>query len=232
MRRRASELALSLAVALFAAAAGAQTLPGDGIAAIVGSTVPQPGTSIVILRSDVTLRARMLLLGRGGDRTLDDPVPDSLLGVVLRTLIDEALIALEARRIDLPPPSAAALQVERARLHASVGGENRLKLLLSRVGVTPVELAAIVERRARVAAFLELHLGGENLVAEHEVKKRFAEGNHPFVGMSYEDAAAPLRVMMVDERIVQAVAEWVAILRERTPVLIRADYGQPPKGAK
>jgi hypothetical protein len=221
MRRRATELVLIVALWPFAAAA--QTARGDGIAAIVGSTVPE-STSIIILRSDVTLRARMLLLGRGGERTLDDPLPDSLLGVVLRTLIDEALIVLEARRVDLPQPSAAALQVERARLHSSVGGESRMRLLLARVGASQAELDAIVERRARVAAFLELHLGGENLVAEHEVKRRFAEGNHPFVDMTYEDAAAPLRVMMVDERIGKAVADWVAILRERIPVVVRAEY--------
>jgi hypothetical protein len=224
MRRRAIELALI--VALWPAAVAAQTARGDGIAAIVGSTVPE-ASSIVILRSDVTLRARMLLLGRGGERTLDDPLPDTLLAVVLRTLIDEALITIEARRADLPQPSAAALQVERARIHASVGGEARMKLLLARVGASKAELDAIVERRARVAAFLELHLGGENLVAEHEVRRRFAEGNHPFVGMTYEDAAAPLRVMMVDERIGQAVAEWVAILRERIPVVVRAEYERP-----
>ena len=224
MRRPRAEIALVLALLLgiFAGSARAQEV-GDGIAAIVGGTVPGPGT-IVILRSDVALRARMLLLGRGGEATLDQPIPPSLLAVVLRNLVDEALIAFEARRIDLPPPTPAALQVERARLHASVGGEARMRLLLERVGASRAELDAIVDRRARVAAFLELHLGGENLVAEHEVKRRFAEGDHPFVGMSYEDAAAPLRVMMTDERLGQSVAEWVGILRERTPVAIRAEY--------
>jgi hypothetical protein len=225
MRLRIIDLGLLLALIVPSLTVHAGSHPGDGIAAIVGGAVPEPGT-IVILRSDVTLRARMLLLGRGGPRMLDEAIPDSLRAVVLRTLVDEALIALEARRIDLPPPSASARDVERARLYASVGGESKMKLLLERFGVTRTEIEAIVERRARVAAFLELHLGGEHLVAEHEVKRRYAEGNHPFEQLSYEDAAAPLRVMMLDERIGHAVAEWVTILRERTPVVIRSEYAE------
>lgn len=223
--RRTAERALLIAALLSVPGlTAARTSPGDGIAAIVGSTVPE-ASSVVILRSDVTLRARMLLLGRAGERTLDDPIPDSLRAVVLRALIDEALIALEAERIDLPTPGRDALDVERARLYASVGGEGNMKLLRQRLGVPGAELEAIVARRARVAAFLELHLGGENLVAEHEVKRRYDEGNHPFVEMSYEEAAAPLRVMMMDERMGRAVSEWVSILRERTPVEIRAEHG-------
>lgn len=197
---------------------------GDGIAAIVGAAVPSRDSE-VILRSDVDLRARILLLGRGGVETLDRNLPDALLAEVLRSLIDEALILYEARRIDLPHPSEAEIARERARLVSAAGGEARLRALKERFDVSEAELMQIARRRARVVGFLAAHLGDEGIVTEQALRERFESGDHPFVGLSFEDAAAGLQLMIRDERVSQAVADWVRVLRERVKIVIRARYG-------
>jgi len=199
-------------------------LVGDGIAAIVGSTVPSK-ESEVILRSDVDLRARLLLLGRGGAETLERELTGALLAEVLRSLIDEALIIFEARRIDLPAPSQADIARERARLISAAGGEARIKQLMRRLSLRESDLTRIAQRRARVVGFLTAHLGDEGVVTEQALRERFEGGDHPFVGLSFEDAAAGLRLMIRDERITQAVADWVRVLRERVRVVVRARYG-------
>lgn len=212
---------LRLAVPL----ASAETkLIGDGIAAIVGATVPSK-ESEVILRSDVDLRARILLLGRGGAETLDRELTDSFLAEVLKSLIDEGLILYEARRIDLAPPSQSDISRERARLVSAAGGEARLKELIRRLNISESELTRIAQRRARVVSFLTAHLGDEGIVTEQALRDRFESGDHPFVGLSFEDAAAGLRLMIRDERVTQAVADWVRVLRERVRIIVRARYG-------
>lgn len=199
-------------------------LIGDGIAAIVGATVPSK-ESEVILRSDVDLRARILLLGRGGVETLERELTDAFLAEVLRSLIDEGLILYEARRIDLAPPSQSDISRERARLVSAAGGEARLKELMRRLNIREGELTRIAQRRARVVSFLTAHLGDEGIVTEQALRDRFESGDHPFVGLSFEDAAAGLRLMIRDERVTQAVADWVRVLRERVRIIVRARYG-------
>jgi hypothetical protein len=189
----------------------------DGVAAVVGGVAPGPGT-IAIYRSDVELRARLALLRAGAEAAALGPLPSSLLRASLEEVIGEALIASESARLSLAQPSADDVRRERERLALSVGGEAKLKRLVSALAVPESELRAIAERRAVVSAFLTANLEGTLEVTPLELEKAYAEQAHPFGSESFEAVRDQLRAWLVQRRVEAAVARWVESLKQRTPM--------------
>jgi hypothetical protein len=222
-------VSLSLALGLFAlrAAADAPVLEGaervDGIAAVVGGLAPAEGV-IAILRSDVELRARIALSGAGAADPSFAPLPAPLLRATLAELVGEALIAAEAQRLALEPPTQAELEVERARLAARAGGAPRLVALLDALGASNREIAAVIKRRAVVSAFLKANLEGTLEVTPSELSRAYEDDDHPFKGKPLEEVAEPLRQWLGQRRLEQSVAKWVESLRDRTAHKVLVEY--------
>ena len=120
-RRRVQGLvALSAVAALLTAApvAAQRARRVEGIAAFVGGTAPGNDT-VAILRSDVTLHAR-LALAQETARLPTGPLPAPLLAAALDEIIGEVLIAREADRLRAARPTDARIEEERARIEARV----------------------------------------------------------------------------------------------------------------
>ncbi|MFK7990866.1 MAG: hypothetical protein AB8I08_32905 [Sandaracinaceae bacterium] len=192
----------------------------EGVAAVVGS-----GERVLsVLRSDVTLRARLLLAGRAS-RLPVGPLPPALLSTTLETLIGEALIAREADRLRAGEPSDEDVDAERQALVAAAGGEARLSALLTRLGVEDEELTAIAVRRAYVQSFLRVNLEGSTVVSDVQVQRVYESGEHPFGERPLEAIREVLRRWIASESLQRDVARWVQVLRSRTPVRIVAEWG-------
>jgi hypothetical protein len=214
MLRLLSTLLMSAALMTAAASALAQPVRVEGVAAFVGGGTPGPGV-VVILRSDVALRAELAVAAR---RRGDAPLPEPLLSAVLEELVSEGLIAREADRLRASPPTEAAVEEERQRLVADAGGEARVAEVLSRLEVSEDELEAVARRRAYVGAFLRANLEGAIDVSEAEIQRVYDEGAHPFLGQSLDDAREPLRVWLGRRRLRQEVTRWVEVLGSRTVI--------------
>ena len=196
---------------------------GDGIVALVGSNTPQRGT-VVILHSDVELRARIRLTGQMRDRLPLGAVPEGLMAATLEEMIGETLIAREAERVQVASPAARDLVAERRRLAQQAGGEARLERLRQATGASREELESIASRRALVRVFLEANLEGQSRVDDSAVERAFAGGEHPFLGQELEDVREAMRVWLTQQRLTAAVERWVNVLRARTTVRIVAPY--------
>jgi hypothetical protein len=140
----------------------------DGIAAIVGGEAPGPGVEIV-LRTDVSLRARIILSGRLGRPAATVPLPRDLFFATLDQLVGEVLIAREAERVNVTPPTEADLARETARLEEEAGGSANLLELVRGLGATNAEVDLISHRRALVAQFLRANLEGTSVITDAEV---------------------------------------------------------------
>lgn len=205
----------------------AQDTLGDGVAAVVGAATPQAEAD-VLLHSDVDFRARLRLTRELGGRVPRGPVPPELLRASLDELVGEALIAREARRVQVGVPSSQALRDERRALADLAGGVESFAAVVSTLGATETELAAMVERRALVRLFLDANLRGGTQISDAEVAALHASGEHPFLGQELDEVREPLRALLRRRRIETAVARWIEVLRGRTVIRLVAPYASRP----
>ncbi len=200
----------------------------EGVAALVGGSTPGPGT-VAILRSDVTLRAR-IALASATERAASGPLPEPLLAAALDELIGEVLIAREADRLRAAQPSAEELARERARLEEQAGGAERLSAILAAASADAPELEAIARRRAYVAAFLHANLEGGTAVSDAQLARVYESGEHPFAGRPLEEVAEPLRALIAQTTLRRDVRRWIEVLRRRTPVRVIAEWRRAEQG--
>ncbi len=200
-----------------------RTYRADGVAAVVGES---SGQRVIVLRSDVDLRARMRLAGRVGDGPLPlGPLPQQLLAATLEELIGEALIALEADRIQIAAPTPRDVARERARLATLSGGRTRLGELLEALGANQQEIEVAAERRATVSVFLVANLDG-SMPSDAEVEHVYQTGEHPFSDRPLDDIREPLRAYVMQRKLQDAVERWVTSLRSRVPVRVHEDFAR------
>jgi hypothetical protein len=207
--------------------ADAESEPGayrlDGVAAVVGGLAPG-AQAISIFRSDVELRARMALLREASLREALGPLSDGLLRASLSELVGEALIAVEAARLNLERPSAGELAVERARLLGARGDAASTRELLAALGVGERELAEWIAQRAVVSAFLQANLEGTLDLSSAEVERLFANGDHPFQGHDLDEVRDRFTAWLAQQRMQHAVERWVQSLSQRTPHRVLVVY--------
>jgi len=237
---RLARLALSAAMVFtipFAAthvlAAEVPVQPGatrlDGIAAVVGGLAPGPGV-IAIYRSDVELRARMALLRESSLRDALGELPRGLLAASLAELIGEALIAVEAARLNLTQPSGADIAEERVRLLGERSVRGGPRELLGALGVGERELSAWIDRRALVNTFLQANLEGTLEASEAELERLFESEAHPFRGRTLEEVRPQFEPWLAQQRTEQAVSRWVSSLSQRTPHRVLVSYTSETDG--
>jgi hypothetical protein len=224
MRAPAGRLCgLLLACAVTATPAAAEDRPVrlDGIAAVIGGAAPGPET-LQLLRSDVELRARLAILRDSSIEVALGPLASGVLSASLAELLGEGLIALEARRLNLEPPSPQARAEERSRLVEAAGPA--APELLSRLGVSEREISTWAERRAVVSGFLAANLEGTLDVSNMELERLFRSEPHPYQGETFEGARERFSAWLARERMQRAVRRWVETLTQRTPHRVLARY--------
>ncbi len=239
MRARALALGLvGLSTAAGSTAAGAM-LPGtalaqpslisdavrvDGVAFVVGGLAPGKGV-VTLLRSDVELRARLSLLRAGSEAAALGPLPERLLRAVRDELLGEALLAVEATRLGIGAPSRSDIARERQRMVRGAGGAQVVSRVLSMLGVNARELDQMAARRAQANAFMEANLAGASEVTQAEIDRAYESEDHPFRDRPLEEAREPLRALLAQRRLEEAVARWISGLAERVPHRLLTDYG-------
>ncbi|MET0340381.1 MAG: hypothetical protein ABW252_05235 [Polyangiales bacterium] len=195
----------------------------DGLAAVVGGVTAGPRT-VVLLRSDVELRARLGLAREGGLGPALGALPEPLLAASLRELLGEALIAVEATRLSLAAPTSEAVAEERARLIGTGDAGRDSAELLRALGVGDRELTRWAERRAVVRGFLQANLEGTLDVREGELERLFQSDPGPFAGRALDEVRTRYAAWLTQQRLQQAVERWVQSLTQRTPHRVLVGY--------
>lgn len=194
----------------------------DGVAAVIGGSSAGPDVD-VILRSDVELRARMLLSGERG-RVVEDPIPGYWLAQALEQMIGESLIAREAERVRIATPTLADQRAERMHIEQLSGGAQPLATLMALMRVSQAELDQIVKRRALVAVFLTANLDRVTVITDAEIERAYEAAHSQLGGRSLDEVRELLRAQLAREAMQSTVAQWVTTLRTRTTVRVVADY--------
>jgi hypothetical protein len=195
----------------------------DGLAALVGGTTPGEGV-LVILRSDVELRARLSLLAAGATDVTRAPLAAPLLKATLEELLGEALIAIEAGRLGLAAPTPGELAVARQALVPASASEQAFRELLASLSVSATELDEIARRRAVVGAFLAANLEGMLTPSESELVRAYQSEEHPFRGEPLSAVRERFSAWLAHKRLREAVGRWVLSLKERMPHRVLATF--------
>lgn len=219
---RALTASLALTLALASPASAQRPRRVEGVAAFVGGTAPGSGT-VAILRSDVTLHARLALAGQTS-RLPTGPLPDALLAAALEEIIGEVLIAREADRLRAARPSDGEIAEERARIETRAGGAERLTAILRAAGATSEEVDAIARRRAYVDAFLRANLEGSTVISDAQVDRVYDSEEHPFARRPREEVREVLRAWIAAQVLQRDVRRWIEVLRSRTTVRVIAEW--------
>jgi len=230
MGRAAMTLAAMLTVCAFrsgGAHAQLSTIDGsvrvDGVQIVVGALAPGPG-AILILQSDVELRARFSLLRGAGEAAALGPLRAELLRATQKELLGEALIASEAQRLSLAVPGRNAVMRERQRFLTNTGGREAVLALLARLGVAASELDAIALRRVVVSDFLDANLAGTSELTPGELSRAYETAEHPFHDRPFEEVRDALRGFLAQRALEQAVSRWVEGLKQRVPHRVLVSY--------
>lgn len=195
----------------------------DGVHVVVGALAPGPNV-ILILQSDVELRARLSLLRGAGEAAALGPLSAELLRATQQELLGEALIASEAQRLSLAVPASNAVLRERQRFVTSAGGREVVFGLLNRLGVSLKELDAIALRRVVVADFLNANLAGTAELTPAEVDRAYEVAEHPFKDRPLSEVRDALRAFLAQRALEQAVSRWVEGLKQRVPHRVLVAY--------
>lgn len=215
MTRAALVVFLLLPASVVSGQVSGHRVRAEGVAAFIGVAASGSGT-VVVLRSDVELRARMRLAARS-DRLPTGPLPEPLLAAALEEIIGEVLIAREADRLRAARPRDADVARERARLE-------ELASVSRYLGVEANEIDEIARRRAYVEAFLVANIEGAGDLSDAQLRRAYDAGGHPFAGRPLEDVREVLRAWLDQRRLQRDVARWIEVLRSRTEVRVLAEW--------
>ncbi|MGD9902477.1 MAG: hypothetical protein AB7U83_03320 [Vicinamibacterales bacterium] len=186
------------------ASATGQELLVDRTVAIVGGAV--------ITRSDVLTALALGLVEAAGPEAERDAAA---------RLVDRWLILHEVARFAPPEPPPAAIDARLAAIAAHAGSPAVLAATLARGGFTPARLAAWVRDDLRIAAYLDQRFATAGMASATDVAA-YAE-NHAAdlaaAGIPPADRLAVARDRLQAERRRELVADWLADLRRRTPVV-------------
>lgn len=197
----------------FLALSGARAETLDRIAVTVGR--------YVITESDVILDLRISAF-------LDGQPPD-LSGAQKRKaaerLVDRHLVLEDAaatRAPELSPTEAAAL-IEPVR--ARYPSEPEYHAALKRSGISENQLQAHLAAGLRMMRYTDLRFRPEVQIADRDLREAFAAlaAKQPAgtPAPSFEASRARLEELLTDQRILEALDQWLAMTRAETQILFR-----------
>ena len=197
-----------LAVALISANVAIVAQPGELIErtlAIVG------GQAITLI--DVR---RALALGLVESPATGDPV-----AAATERLIDRLLVLREVQRYAPPEPADAAVD-ERVRAVASrFDSADAYRAALEAGAFTEARLRAWVRDDLRIAAYLDQRFAAAGAPGDEDITAQFARRREEFekTGTTFDAAAPKIREQLASARRAELIADWIADLRRRTPVV-------------
>jgi hypothetical protein len=195
-------------VALLAAATPAAAQPGE----LLERTLAIVNGQVVTL-SDVEAVRALGLIERGTG-------PDAL-GADVSRLVDRHLVLREVQRYTPPEPSEAEIVARIAAIRAAFPLPDALARVLDRYGFSETRLRAWVRDDLRIAAYLGQRFAAVVVPGDDEVAARYAKERQQGAtqGLTYEAAAPAIRERLAAERRADLIADWIADLRRRTPVV-------------
>lgn len=201
-----------------------------GIGLLVVSLVTAPP---VAAQPAAELIERTLAIVGGQVITLSDAQAARALGLIdvadaadpmiaaAERLVERALILREVQRYAPAEPAEAEIVAARARVRGRLVSDAALADAMASGGFTPQRLDAWLRDDLRITAYLAQRFTAAGLPSADEVAAFYQASRERFAreGLTIESAADVIRDRLASERRAELIADWVADLRRRTPVV-------------
>lgn len=201
------------ALVLFGAAAGsAQERPAaPATETLLERTLAIVGGAVVT-QSDVTLAQTVGLLD-GAAATSSE--------AALSALVDRWLMLHEVARFAPAEPAATAIEARLAAIRARAGDDAALTRALAAGGREPSYLTIWVRDDLRIAAYLEQRFASTGVPMEADVAAYASQhaAELSAAGVTGDAVVTTARTRLLEERRRDLIADWLADLRRRTPVV-------------
>ena len=209
-RRPAALLAVFACVILSGIVSHAEPPAGstmlDGIAVLTAGIPSDESAAIPILKSDLELEARLLLVRRHGPSWTSQPLDESIRVAARRSAAFTKWLARQARQMgEAVNPATRDLLVD--RLTQLAGGEDQMADLLRQGGVDRDDLKAWAVDAT--LAIIKLTYLEERIEppSDLETSTRFAAGGHPFTGRELADVRSDFRRWLMDRQVERMLEE-------------------------
>ena len=184
--------------------AGATML--DGIAVLTAGLPSDESAAIPILKSDLELEARLLLVRRHGPLWKSQPLDEPVRVAARRSAAFIKLLARQVRQMgEAVNPTDRDALVNRLTLLA--GGEDQMAGLLRQSGADRDDLEAwAVDATLAIIKLIYLEERIEP-PSDLETSARFAAGGHPFTGRELADVRSDFRRWLMNKQVERMLEE-------------------------
>ncbi len=181
----------------------------DGIAVLTAGLPSDESAAIPVLKSDLELEARLLLVRRHGPSWKDRPIDESVRVAARRSAAFTRLLARQARQMgEAISPTTRDAQVDRLTLLA--GGEDQMANLLRQSGADRDDLEAWMVDAALAIIKIAYLKERTEPPSDLETSTRFAAGGHPFTGRELADVRSDFRRWLMDKQVERMLEEELA----------------------
>jgi hypothetical protein len=187
------------------------TATADGQELLVERTVAIVGGAAITLSDVRTTLALGLIEPNSADAERE----------AIGLLVDRALILQEVSRFAPAEPPSTAVDAQLAAVTTRAGSPEALDAILARGGFSAGRLAAWVRDDLRIAAYLDQRFATAGTPGEAEVADyaRAHAADLAAAGVPADQTIRVARERLQGERRRELIADWLAELRRRTPVV-------------
>ena len=178
----------------------------DGIAVLTAGLPSDESAAIPILKSDLELEARLLLVRRHGPSWKNRPIDEPVRVAARRSAAFMKLLAHQARQMgEAVNPTTRDALVD--RLTTLAGGEDQMADLLRQSGADRDDLEAWAVDAALAIIKLTYLEERTEPPSDLETSTRFAAGGHPFTGRELVDVRSDFRRWLMDKQVERMLEE-------------------------
>ncbi len=178
----------------------------DGIAVLTAGLPSDESAAIPILKSDLELEARLLLVRRHGPSWKNRSIDESVRVAARRSAAFIKLLARQARQMGEAVNSTTRDSLV-DRLTKLAGGEDQMADLLRESGVDRGDLEAWAVDAALAIIKLTYLEERTEPPSDLETSTRFAAGGHPFTGHELADVRSNFRRWLMDKQVERMLEE-------------------------
>ncbi len=154
-------------------------------------------------------------------RLIETPAAADPVAAATQRLIERALVLREVQRFAPPEPSDGDIEARIRVTAARYGNADEFRAALAAVGFSEPLLRAWVRDDLRIAAYLDQRFAAAGVPSDEEVSAFYTTHRDDYQtrGESLDQAAPVIRTQLAAERRAELIADWIADLRRRTPVV-------------
>jgi len=177
--------------------------------AIIADRIMAIVNNEVITLSDVQKYREVFVEKRGTDDT-----------TALNDLIDQKLLLAEAKKLEIPPPSAGEVDRAYKKLQLRFGRPETFELLKARLSLTDAEIEQQLSQQLTVNKLIEQRIQFFVFVTPEEIDRYMQDHSEAYKGKNPEESRKAIQNLLIVEKGNFKLKDYLSRLRARANIRI------------